>query len=49
MKGTKQMYLMWQMCRVCSEIQVTSAIDFSGRGFDTKIATGFDKPIDYKN
>lgn len=35
--------------RVCSEIQVTSAIDFSGRGFDTKIATGFDKPIDYKN
>lgn len=35
--------------RVCNEVQVTTAIDFSGRGFETKIATGFDKPIDYKN
>lgn len=35
--------------RVCSEIQVTNAIDFSERGFDAKIATGFDKPIDHKN
>lgn len=35
--------------RVCKEIQVTNAIDFSGRGFYAKIATGFDKPIDYKN
>ena len=35
--------------RVCKEIQVTSAIDFVGRGFNTKIATAFDEPIDYKN
>lgn len=35
--------------RVCKEIQVTTAIDFSSRGFDSKITTGFDKPIDYKN
>lgn len=35
--------------RVCKEIQVTTAIDFSGRGFDSKITTGFDKPFDYKN
>lgn len=35
--------------RVCKEIQVTTAIDFVGRGFKSKIATGFDQPIDYKN
>lgn len=35
--------------RVCKEIQVTSAIDFTGRGFKSKITTGFDNPIDYKN
>lgn len=35
--------------RVCKEIQVTSAIDFSQRGFKSKITTGFDNPIDYKN
>lgn len=35
--------------RVCREIQCTTAIEFVGRGFDSKIATGFDLPIDYKN
>lgn len=35
--------------RVCKEIQCTTAIDFIGRGFDSKIATGFDLPIDEKN
>lgn len=35
--------------RVCREIQVTDAIDFIGRGFDSKIATGFDKPINFEN
>lgn len=35
--------------RVCAEIQVTNAIDFSDRGFNTKIATAFDDPIDYEN
>lgn len=35
--------------RVCSEVQVTSTIDFSGRGFYSKIATGLDKPIDRFN
>lgn len=35
--------------RVCKEIQVTHAIDFTGRGFDTKIATASDAPIDYEN
>ena len=35
--------------RVCSEIQVTSTIDFTGRGFNSKVTTGFDNPIDYKN
>ena len=35
--------------RVCEEVQCTTAIDFIGRGFDSKIATGFDLPIDHKN
>lgn len=35
--------------RVCKEVQITNAIDFSGRGFNTKITTGFDQPIDYEN
>lgn len=35
--------------RVCNEIQCTTAIDFIGRGFESKIATGFDLPIDDKN
>lgn len=35
--------------RVCSEIQVTSAIDFTNRGFNSKVTTGFDEPINYKN
>lgn len=32
--------------RVCDEIQVTHAIDFVGRGFESKIAAGFDMPLD---
>ena len=32
--------------RVCDEIQNTYAIDFVGRGFDSKIAAGFDLPLD---
>lgn len=35
--------------RVCDEVQVTNAIDFVGRGFNSKIATGFDSPIDRDN
>lgn len=35
--------------RVCKEVQCTTAIEFVGRGFDSKIATGFDLPIDDKN
>ncbi len=35
--------------RVCKEIQVTSAIDFIGRGFSTIVSTPFQDPIDYKN
>lgn len=35
--------------RVCREVQCTTAIEFIGRGFDSKIATGFDLPIDEKN
>lgn len=35
--------------RVCREVQCTTAIEFTGRGFDSKIATGFDLPIDDKN
>jgi NADH-quinone oxidoreductase subunit G len=31
--------------RVCREIQVTSAIDFEGRGFDSKIVTAYDQPL----
>lgn len=34
---------------VCSDIQVTSTIDFIGRGFDTKVTTAFDKPISTDN
>lgn len=35
--------------RVCAEVQGTNAIDFVNRGFNSKIATGFDAPIDRKN
>lgn len=35
--------------RVCAEIQVTSTVDFTDRGFNTKVTTEFDNPIDYKN
>lgn len=35
--------------RVCKEVQCTTAIDFSGRGFDSKITTGFDAPLDEEN
>ncbi len=35
--------------RVCREVQCTTAIEFIGRGFESKIATGFDSPIDEKN
>lgn len=35
--------------RVCAEVQGTNTIDFIGRGFDSKIATGFDSPIDRDN
>jgi len=35
--------------RVCREVQVTSTIDFAGRGYKTRIATALDAPIDYKN
>ncbi len=32
--------------RVCSEIQVTNAIELTDRGFYTKVTTPFDKPLD---
>ncbi len=35
--------------RVCEEVQVTHAIDFMGRGFNSKIGAGFDMPLDDKN
>lgn len=35
--------------RVCKEVQVTSAIGFVGRGFNTIVSTPFEQPIDYKN
>jgi predicted molibdopterin-dependent oxidoreductase YjgC len=35
--------------RVCSEVQVTSTIDFTGRGFYSKVTTGFDLPISTDN
>lgn len=35
--------------RVCDEVQNTYAIDFVSRGFDSKIAAGFDLPLDDKN
>lgn len=31
--------------RVCQEVQVTAAVDFAGRGFDTRITPPFDKPM----
>jgi formate dehydrogenase alpha subunit len=34
---------------VCKEVQVSSVIDFAGRGFDTKVTTAFDKPISTDN
>ncbi len=35
--------------RVCAEVQVTNTIDFTGRGFKTKIETGLDRPFSYEN
>lgn len=35
--------------RVCAEVQVTHSIDFTGRGFETKIATGLDLPLNTDN
>ncbi|OHW62657.1 NADPH-Fe(3+) oxidoreductase subunit alpha [Andreesenia angusta] len=35
--------------RVCGEVQVTSTIDFTGRGFYSKVTTGFDLPISTDN
>ena len=38
--------LCWRCVQVCAEdAQYTYAINFSGRGFDTQIATFFDKPL----
>lgn len=35
--------------RVCAEIQTSHTIDFTGRGFQTKIATGLDLPLNTDN
>lgn len=35
--------------RVCKEIQISNVVDFVGRGFNTKVTTAFDEPIDYEN
>lgn len=35
--------------RVCDELQVTNAIDFVDRGFDSMVTTAHDKPLDYDN
>lgn len=35
--------------RVCAEIQTSHTIDFVGRGFDSKIATGLDMPLNTDN
>ncbi|AFS78674.1 NADP-dependent formate dehydrogenase FdhA [Gottschalkia acidurici 9a] len=35
--------------RVCKEVQVTGTIEFTGRGFNSKVTTAFDDSIDYKN
>lgn len=32
--------------RVCEEVQVTNAIDFANRGFNTTVASPFDHPLD---
>ena len=38
--------LCWRCVQVCAEdAQYTYAINFAGRGFDTQIATNFDKPM----
>lgn len=31
--------------RVCRQVQVTTAVDFVGRGFETKVTTPFDAPL----
>lgn len=32
--------------RVCQEVQVTNAIDFAGRGFQTRVSSSFGRPLD---
>jgi predicted molibdopterin-dependent oxidoreductase YjgC len=34
--------------RVCREVQVTEAIDFAGRGYEARIATAYDHPLNTK-
>jgi NADH-quinone oxidoreductase subunit G len=34
--------------RVCREVQVTEAIDFAGRGYESRIATSYDHPLNTK-
>lgn len=35
--------------RVCKEVQVTDAIDFVDRGFESSVTTAQDKPLNYDN
>lgn len=35
--------------RVCDEIQITNAIEFVGRGFDSHVTTAFNDPLNYDN
>lgn len=35
--------------RVCQEVQVTSAVDFVGRGFQTRVTTALDAPLSMEN
>jgi predicted molibdopterin-dependent oxidoreductase YjgC len=32
--------------RVCQEVQVTNAVDFAGRGFESTVTSSFDHPLD---
>lgn len=46
MRDYSQCVMCWRCVQVCADdAQFTYALSFSGRGFDTQIATFFDKPL----
>jgi iron-only hydrogenase group A len=44
-RDTEKCILCWRCISTCGNIQTVHAINFSGRGFDTKVTTSYDRPL----